>query len=137
MISKRLKFRRQTSLASGFEKAHVLQARKEVAQYVSELVTQGDVFAYDKHEEEDPSGALHAEELLLANAEAFWIRRNYVRGFAEKLIQRLHVNCPIAKRGTYVFAIANDLNTRRSRVLFPIIGKLMQHHEMNSDFYHV
>jgi uncharacterized protein YecE (DUF72 family) len=40
------------------------KARKAVAQYVSELVPEGDVFAYYKHEEEDPSGALHAEELL-------------------------------------------------------------------------
>ena len=46
--------------------AYPPKARKAVAKYVLDLATKGDVFAYYKHEEDDPSGALHAEELLSA-----------------------------------------------------------------------
>ena len=40
-------------------------ARKEISSRCTELLSGGDVYAYFKHED-DPAGALHAEELLLA-----------------------------------------------------------------------
>jgi uncharacterized protein YecE (DUF72 family) len=46
--------------------AYPPKSRKAIAMRVAELTKKGDVFAYFKHEEDDPSGALHAEELLSA-----------------------------------------------------------------------
>lgn len=43
-----------------------IAARKQIAQRVSELASNGDVFVYFKHED-TPEGALYAEELLATN----------------------------------------------------------------------